>query len=402
MRLSSHLIRSSAQSRRALRFAAPGVVVLILLSAALLPLPASADCGWTEIRCQIAQSGASIFGAIATMLWGLSDVAARFMTWALVDVNENIGFVNNDFVRIGWAVVRDISNWFFVVFFLISAVATILNFDRYHARRVLPRLLIMAILVNFSLFITGFVVNAANLLMYLFVSNGVGQFGDIGLILSNAMRSVEARFSGDALAGSQFVADDPQARMGLASLQLAFSVGSIAMAGLTTFIFFFLGLLLITRVVYLWVSIILSPLAFVMSSFDKTQTFFQKWSQRFINQSIFGIIAAFFIWLAAYLAVYIASNPLGTSVSSVVLTDSNESKAMSILFQNMDMLFSFATIFVFLYLAMKISKEMSGEAGAMIFGAMKTALLGVGLAGGAGLLAKAGAGAAAGGRRAYP
>jgi len=74
----------------------------------------------------------------------------------------------------GWAIVRDLCNMFFIVILLVIAFATILRVEGYDIKKMVPKLIIMAILINFSKTICGLIIDAADLIMNAFVSAFTG------------------------------------------------------------------------------------------------------------------------------------------------------------------------------------------------------------------------------------
>src|SRR5688572_16403838 len=75
---------------------------------------------------------------------------------ALIWVAQYNGFVTSAPVANGWGIVRDVTNMFFILVLLVIAFGTILGVDAYSYRnKMLSRLLIMAVVVNFSRTICG-------------------------------------------------------------------------------------------------------------------------------------------------------------------------------------------------------------------------------------------------------
>ena len=64
----------------------------------------------------------------------------------------------NSTVKLGWGIVRDFSNLFFIVVIMIIAFATILQLETYGMKALLPKLIAIALLINFSLAICGFLI----------------------------------------------------------------------------------------------------------------------------------------------------------------------------------------------------------------------------------------------------
>ena len=72
-------------------------------------------------------------------------------------------FINAAAVVKGWAIVRDLCNMFFILILLVIAFATILRVEGYDIKKMVPKLIIMAILINFSKTICGLIIDAADL-----------------------------------------------------------------------------------------------------------------------------------------------------------------------------------------------------------------------------------------------
>ncbi|MFY9462503.1 MAG: hypothetical protein WAP51_04875, partial [Candidatus Sungiibacteriota bacterium] len=94
----------------------------------------------------------STFLAAATFVFDLS------VSYSLQDVTKST------FVGIGWGIVRDIANLFFIFILLWIALATIFDIPGYGAKDILRQLIIAALLINFSLAIGGFFINFTNAL----------------------------------------------------------------------------------------------------------------------------------------------------------------------------------------------------------------------------------------------
>lgn len=101
------------------------------------------------------------------------EIAQIFLTWA---ANPNLvgGVASNTFVQAGWTVVRDFANLFFILIVVAIGIATALRVKQYEVRKTLPRLIIVAILINFSPVICGAVIDAANIITNFFFTAGAG------------------------------------------------------------------------------------------------------------------------------------------------------------------------------------------------------------------------------------
>ena len=126
------------------KIAIPYLLTAVLLGAALLFVPGFASA---------ATVGSFFAGAIATVLqvfiWLLGKVLVLII-YLVVWVAQYNEFVTSPAVSVGWGVVRDICNMFFIVFLLIIAFSTILNIQSFEFKHNLPKLLLIAVLINFS------------------------------------------------------------------------------------------------------------------------------------------------------------------------------------------------------------------------------------------------------------
>jgi len=79
-------------------------------------------------------------------------------------------FIDSAAVQTGWSVVRDICNMFFVLILLVIAFGTILRLQNYRMNRLLGKLIIMIVLVNFSKMIAGFFIDISQVVSMTFVN----------------------------------------------------------------------------------------------------------------------------------------------------------------------------------------------------------------------------------------
>ncbi len=213
-----------------------------------------------------------LFGLLLTLLIGI-----------LVNVAQFNHIIDVPAVTEGWIIVRDLCNMFFVLIVLVIAFATILKYENYHVKKTLPKLLIMAILINFSKTICGLIIDFSQVIMLTFVSgfavHGAGNF--IEMFQTNKIASI---WTGADNVNSWAVV------VGIITGVFALLVTNIVVA--------IMLFVLVMRVVMLWIYVILSPLAFLLSAFPAGAKYAQQWWGEFSKQVIVGPILAFFIWLA--------------------------------------------------------------------------------------------------------
>ena len=157
---------------------------------------------------------------------------------------------------------RDVANMFFVVVFLIIAFGTILGeglAQNYHYKKALPRLLIMAILINFSKTIAGLFIDFSQVIMMTFV-NGFSQAagGNFLEVLQIDQLTALRTLPADPATGESPVTTQADA---VAGLLLAGAVATLSVVVMVV-----MTMVLAMRMVMLWMLVVVSPLTFFAST----------------------------------------------------------------------------------------------------------------------------------------
>jgi len=136
--------------------------------------------GYTKVKGDIGEAGQGFFASLVMGLGmflvsianALFNLAADFLKYVLRPsfINQTITG-NTTFVTI-WASVRDIANMFIVLGFVVVGIATSLRFGEYGAKKLLPFLIIIAILINFSGLFCGLIIDASNITMNTLLQDG--------------------------------------------------------------------------------------------------------------------------------------------------------------------------------------------------------------------------------------
>lgn len=261
-----------ARHPRALKFGAGfGAVVL----AFALPIAA-----WASIR-------GFFLGLIAELFAFLTEGMAYLMfleVRGMLVFAQYSNFVNPGpkAVEYGWIVTRDLANMFFILIMLVIAFGTILGREEYGYKRALPRLLFMAVVINFSKTICGIIIDFGQVVMLTFVNGFIQAAG------GNFLRA----FQIDKLLDLKPEADPHYAKLAL-GMMLAFILVTVATA-----VVLVMMVMLAWRIIVLWLLIIMSPIAFLSNAVGKSGAgYYSKWWEKFRSQIIVGPMLAFFLWL---------------------------------------------------------------------------------------------------------
>lgn len=87
---------------------------------------------------------------------------------ALINLTLNSNLYKSGFISSAWEVVRDLSNIFFILVLLYIAIKVILGLGGSDVKKMIVNVIIMALLINFSMFFTKVIIDASNTLALVF------------------------------------------------------------------------------------------------------------------------------------------------------------------------------------------------------------------------------------------
>lgn len=268
------------------------VPVLIFLGIAAVSGAFLTSFGQTILGGTIGNLTLAIVVAILQIPLLLANVFLS-MSIAILGVVTSPGFISlsytnpagNEFLAVGWALTRDLANIGFVIILVIIGLATALKIREYQWQKTLPLLIGIALLINFTPVILGLIVDASNIMMHFFLGDMV-DFTFVATIWHEQLNILldSAAWSRD-----------------LSFLPFAQTLFLIVFGFISGFIFFLFSFLFILRYIAIWMLVILSPIAFFCYILPATRGLFKTWWNQFIQWSIIGVSAAFFLWLSSHL-----------------------------------------------------------------------------------------------------
>jgi hypothetical protein len=228
-------------------------------------------------------------GWVATVVGGLAQGIATVLGWilnalmgVLIQVAQYNSFIKSAAIVNGWVIARDVANMFFVIILLIIAFATILRIENYSYKKWLPKLILMAILINFSKTICGLLIDLSQVVMLTFV---------------NAFKDVAAGSLVDMLGITGWQSLDGIENVGEWTVASAYVLSVIYIIITLTTVAAMVGML-VMRIVMIWVYVVLSPFAYLLAAFPGGAKYSSQWWSEFTKNLIVGPVLAFFIWLS--------------------------------------------------------------------------------------------------------
>ena len=206
-----------------------------------------------------------------------------FILQFVIEVASYNKYLDSPAVQVGWTMVRDIANMFFVFILLIIAFGTILGSEQYEYKKLLFKFILAAVLVNFSALICAVIIDVGQVIMITFI-NGVAATAGGNLINAFNINDIVS-MSGQKL--------DPGFWGVITASIAALFFASIMMCVMGAYL-----IILLARMIVLWILIVLSPLAFIFSVLPQSKTYADQWLKEFGNHVIVGPALVFFLWLS--------------------------------------------------------------------------------------------------------
>ncbi|MCL5004563.1 MAG: hypothetical protein M1170_01295 [Patescibacteria group bacterium] len=287
-----------------------------------------------------------VLGFIAQVVFYIGGV---FLDFALT---VNMHLLDNPFIKTGWSIVLNFTNLGFVLAIIVIAFATIIGLQNYGMKKALWKLIVAALLVNFSLAIAGFFIEASDGLSSFFIGKiqGTSQTGlstKLAAVINpqfmlsgkefsrikaqmqsqnpQTTSSTTVTTSSTAVASSSEDIDtsrvsadqgiifksDAETKAFVADTSGA-NPFSTALKGIATLLFIALFTILaaltllglagtfIVRYIYLTFLLILSPVIWLAWIFPSTVQWWKWWWKKLLNWLLFAPLVLFFLYLTIY------------------------------------------------------------------------------------------------------
>ena len=246
----------------------------------------------------------AFMGLVASFIF---KIALLIIPWAASLSNiifESVG------IRAGWDASLQVVNLGFVIAIIVIAFATMLRRESYSMRTLLPKLIIVALLINFSFVITRTLVTISDSLSVAILEQV--SLDPVTFSKAFSFDRIDFGSNDDLTTTGRSYADLEKdfnitpsivrvfAKMIFASiftLLAAFTMGAVA------FMF-------VLRFAYLAVLVIVMPFAWFAGIFPGTHDLWKKWWHQFTRWIIFGPSMLFFIWISFFIMNHSTSTAL--------------------------------------------------------------------------------------------
>jgi hypothetical protein len=310
----------------------------------------------------LASLGQTVLGLCAWVLY----LAGSVFDYA-VSMSINSGLMAKiGAIKDGWEITRDLANLAFIFILIYIGIATILQLSNYGMKQLLIKVIIIALLVNFSLIIAQTIVNASNLLAHEFY-NKIQPEKSAGVsVIGGEVKGIAAVFVAGLkpetlykTEGTEFAEKGKDAT---AIQIITIRVFGSALALIASFVLFAGGILFLIRTIVLSFLMILAPLAFVAMALPYTKKYADQWWDALLKQAFFAPVFLFLF----YLVVKIINNK---SFASALKVEGEEAGWAALFFGKGDTNIALVTHFIILIglmLAALIIAQKLGAVGAEV------------------------------------
>ena len=270
-----------------------------------------------------------------------------------IAINLQNYLINQEMVKIAWTIIRDFVNIFFILLLVIIAFATVLNIQKYSARSLLAKLIVAAILINFSLVIGNFIVNALYVPAVMF-KNAIGEDA-ASLKIADSLQFNKISKSQKQSTGNIIITGIFGSIFLLIAI-FAIGVGAVALLG---------------RIPIIMLLLVVSPAVWLFSILPNTQNIYKQWWEKLLKWSIFPVIYLGFIYFALFF-----TSRTESAFSGISGADAAQAWGLTIQ-QTMTYILGIA----FLIGAFWVANEFGGSGGKWIYSMGTTAWRGTGIPG---------------------
>lgn len=329
------------------------------------------------------------YTGISNFLMGATSFILIFSGWLLDSVlsftvtgmSDQIGTGTTIGTSIteAWGIIRDVANMVFIFVLLYTAFRTMFMSEYSNVGRSILNIVLIAILINFSLFFAKVVIDASNIVadgFYRAISQGNSMTlknSNIGVAEYKGISGGVMKMLGmQTIYGTGVTKDGSLFSTAGASRILLFGTVSGIFMIVASVVFFMASIMFIARFIILIFLMILAPFAFIAFIIPGFSGRFWDWWASLFNQAFFAPVFFALMWVAFKVGSAIVTKPLNSEYGtdwSYIITDPK--KAFGAVINYVLVLGLFIT-------ALTISKQMASKGStAAAFGAITGTVGGV-------------------------
>jgi len=301
-------------------------------------------------------------------------LAAKFFNALIKIALDSTMISGSTFISTAWAVVRDLSNMFFILILLYIAIKIILGLGGSEVKKMIAKVIIFALLINFSMFFTQVIIDSSNILALIFYNKLDTTYKDPKTGQPITRPDTPTTPGEKEISGSMYSSFDLTTKLNNptfwenvkgkneAHVPVGTMIGIICVAAgimlFAAYAFFISGIAFVARLIELWILIIFSPFAFMSSTvplFSGIEYLgWDAWFKRLLKVAFMAPIFMFFMYL-----IFLLLQPPGIFGNLTAQAKESQTWVQTILFAFIPAM----VLMILLLRATKYAKEGSGAIG---------------------------------------
>lgn len=270
------------------------------------------SCSFWNIPCLFANLMYQIMTLFAWLLGAIALLFSATVYYTVVHLGALVSGLTS--ITTAWGILRSMANIALLFTFILIGVATVLDVEQYGVKKLLPRLLIAALLLNFSLFITKGIIDIGDTFAVQFYKEinggnpGAPTFSIQNEPISEAFMdatNLRSVYSGVLTPGGLQVAKT----IDYSTIVLISFLG-IILFSIAAFVFLSLSVMFVARVVTLIFLMIVSPVGFIASAIPGLGSQGDKWWKMLMNNVLFAPL----VMLCILISISMLQHGLGTAL----------------------------------------------------------------------------------------
>lgn len=312
--------------------------VLLAATAFLTPTTAHANIIESAVTAVGGWAAGAVGGVIGTMLAPIALVmltisnfilwiAGLVFNWAVIRTVYQFGefFGTSSSMLVAWGIMRDVANIGLLFSFIFMGVLLILNVEGgghghgggLSAKKAIPRLIIFAVLLNFSLFTTQAIIDVSNGVATVFAEQA-GQKGECtGASTDDCVNIGIAGIISDRAGIFSVWKDGPNYFTNPLKAAVVY-VGLSIFVMITAMVLIAGSVMFVYRAVVLSFLMITSPIGFAGMAIPSLKKIGDEWWSKLISQAFFAPVYLLLIFISLKLTETLSSASSGSSLASAL------------------------------------------------------------------------------------
>lgn len=287
----------------------------------------------TALKC-IDDVGDCILNSFAFFILGFANyllgLTGVLLNWVVVKTVFQFSTLvgNSQGLLVAWGILRDLGNLLLLFGFVLMGIGTIIDTNKLPDKRAIPKLIIFAILLNFSLFAAEAVIDTSNVLtaaIYAQTNTEPCQTEtcDVNYGLSGRL------LDSTGLSGIQNVEPED---VGEGTKKLSVIIGLAIFSIIGTIVLLATAIMLMIRAIVLTGLIIVSPIGFAGMAIKPLEKMAQKWWHTLIHQSFFAPVLFILLLITLKVTEGFATGTGNTGLSAALTANGSSQMGIIMVF----------------------------------------------------------------------